>query len=1394
VRAVVPVVGSTAGAFGADFKTELQLHNPGNTVLTGRLVFRAQGIPGGPTDPQLEYLLGPSETKYFSDVVGAMGASGLGSMDVIPTSGSGVPTVVFRAFDDQASGTTGVTVPMVLVENALSQGRKAALLGPMNLEQFRFNIGVRSLGEGASIRVRLFNADGSLAATIGDRTYAPDLFEQRTASDFLGRAIEASQTVEVEVLSGRVIVYGTITDNRTNDGSIQMDPSFNAAPVVETLINATTVRDEPVTVTVGVTDPDDHEMTYAIGTGPAAGSVGPLVSTVTGFSLTYTPAAGFTGTDSFTIVIEDEEGERIVVQIRVEVTQTNTAPTATSSSVVTDEDMPVTFELEAFDTEGDALTVEITSGPGFGTLTGSGLSRTYTPSADYNGSDSFSFRVSDGELWSELATVSITINPINDAPVATGTSLTTNEDTPGTATVSAIDADGDSLTWSVVAAPAHGTISGTGPQFTYTPNPDFYGSDAFTVRANDGTVDSNVATVSVTVTAVNDAPSFTGGTAPTVLEDSGAQSVAGFATAISAGPNEAMQTVGFNVTANTNAGLFSALPAIAADGTLTYTPAPDANGSAQITVVAQDDGGTAHGGVDTSAPYVFTINVTAVNDAPTFTAGAAVTVLEDSGAYSAGWATAISPGPADEAGQTVSFAVSNDNNGLFSVQPSLAADGTLTFTPAADAFGSATVTIVLSDNGGTANGGIDTAAPVDLVITVSGVNDVPSFTAGPNVTVLEDSGAYSAAWASGISAGAGEATQTVDFLVSNDNTALFSAQPAVAADGTLSFTPAADANGAATVSVRIHDDGGTADGGVDTSAVQTFVITVTAVNDAPSFTKGPDQSTDSTSGALVTVVGWATSLSAGPPDESTQTLAFNVTGNTDTALFTTQPSVSADGTLTYATVADAQGSATITVNLSDDGGTADGGADTSAPQTFVISVDAAPRVTATTPADGTASVSPAAAVVISFSEPVEATASSFSIDCGGPVAFTLSASPASSFTLTPTTNLPLGATCQVTVFATGIEDTDTFDPPSSLISNFLFGFSVAAPSGATSTITADSASIVADGTSTSTITVQLKDGSGTNLTTSGGTVALFTTAGTLSAVTDNADGTYTATLTSSTTAGSATVTGTINGATIADDEAVTFVAGAATQLGFTVQPTDTVAGVSISPSIAVAIQDAFGNTVTSATDNVTIAIATNPAGGTLSGTATVAASAGVATFADLSIDKAGSRLHPRRELRRTDRGDERQLRHRPGGSLRADVLRTADRHRRRRFDHPGRRSDDSGRVRQYRHLGDRQRDHLHRDQSVRRLALRHAHGRRGRRRCQLRGPFDRDGRFRLHPGRRLGRADRRGQHRLRHHRRCGGQPRLHGTALQCDRGGVDHPGRSAVDPRPVRQYRHYRHE
>src|SRR5688572_27219032 len=190
---------------------------------------------------------------------------------------------------------------------------------------------------------------------------------------------------------------------------------------------------------------------------------------------------------------------------------------------------------------------------------------------------------------SNNTTVSVTVNAVNDTPEAANDSASTNEDTAVTVSVLANDTDADAGDTKSIASVTQGangavTINANGT-LTYTPNANFNGSDSFTYVMQDAAnALSNSATVNVTVNAVNDAPSFSKGANQSVAVDSGAQTVAGWATAISAGPaDESAQALDFIVSNNNNA-LFSAQPAVSATGTLTYTPAAGASGSATVTV------------------------------------------------------------------------------------------------------------------------------------------------------------------------------------------------------------------------------------------------------------------------------------------------------------------------------------------------------------------------------------------------------------------------------------------------------------------------------------------------------------------------------------------------------------------------------------------------------------------------------------------------------------------------------------------------------------------------------------------------------------------------------------------------------------------------------------------
>ncbi len=444
-------------------------------------------------------------------------------------------------------------------------------------------------------------------------------------------------------------------------------------------------------------------------------------------------------------------------------------------------------------------------------------------------------KVSDGTYYSDIFNLTITFRDNNYAPVISGQkALTMLED--GKLYISASDltiSDQDDLSGPFIVTVGPGsnyTIVGD----TILPVADFNGILNIPVTASDRITSSIPFNLQVTVTPVNDAPSFTAGTNITVTEDCGPQINTAWATAISAGPlNESGQSMSFIASANNNA-LFAEMPEVDASGTLSFTPAANASGSSKITLYLTDNGGTVNGGQNRSVAKEFTITVIPVNDPPEFTAGPEITVLEDAGKQVRTQWALINTGAPDETEQEISVSVKVSDSTLFTVMPWIDSLGTLFFTPAANRYGKADVNVTLRDNGGTENGGNDTKIAAPFSITIVPVNDAPVFTPGSDITISEDDGVQSFAnWAGNISAGENESTQNLRFRIVNSNSNLFSIQPAIDASGKLTFETAPDLNGTALLKIRLFDDAGVDNGGVDSSTEANLVINIVPVNDMP---------------------------------------------------------------------------------------------------------------------------------------------------------------------------------------------------------------------------------------------------------------------------------------------------------------------------------------------------------------------------------------------------------------------------------------------------------------------------------------------------------------------------------------------------------------------------------
>src|SRR4029453_16392696 len=168
----------------------------------------------------------------------------------------------------------------------------------------------------------------------------------------------------------------------------------------------------------------------------------------------------------------------------------NSAPVCNSGTATTNEDVSVATTLSCTDADSNPLSYTILSGPSHGTLTGTAPNLTYNPALNYNGPDSFTFKANDGTVDSNTATFNITVNAVNDAPVCTNGSATTNEDPPVAASLSCTDVDSPSLTYSIVSGPANGVLSGSGASRNYSPALNYTGTDSFTFKASEGSAKS----------------------------------------------------------------------------------------------------------------------------------------------------------------------------------------------------------------------------------------------------------------------------------------------------------------------------------------------------------------------------------------------------------------------------------------------------------------------------------------------------------------------------------------------------------------------------------------------------------------------------------------------------------------------------------------------------------------------------------------------------------------------------------------------------------------------------------------------------------------------------------------------------------------------------------------
>ena len=640
---------------------------------------------------------------------------------------------------------------------------------------------------------------------------------------------------------------------------------------------------EDVAVTVAVLA-NDHDPDGTLVPGSVAIVTPPANGTVTVHpdgSVTYTPDADWNGVDAFTYTVCDDDGACDQATVTVNVGDENDAPVAVDDSAVTDEDVPVAIDVLANDHDPDGTldpsSVSIVSPPANGTVTvHPDGSVTYTPNPGWNGVDAFTYQVCDDDGGCSVATVTVTVNDVNDPPFALDDAAATDEDVPVSIGILANDGDSDGTldpsSVTIVSPPANGTVTvHPDGSVTYTPNPDWNGVDAFTYSVCDDDGACATATVTVTVHDVNDPPvavddtEFTPEDVPvttTVLandHDPDGTLVPGSVTIVSPPAN----------------GTATVHP----DGSITFTPDPDWNGSTSYTYQVCDDDGACD-------QATVTITVGDVNDPPV-AVDDLVSTLEDTpvtanvlandhdgdGSLDPGSVTILAP-PA---------------HGTATVNP----DGSVTYSPGADFHGLDSLLYQVCDN----DGDCDDAW---LVITVGDVNDPPVAVTDP-VSTPEDTPITVV-----VAANDSDVDGTLDLSSVSVVSPPANGTAGVNPDGSVTYTPNPDWNGTDTFTYQICDD----DGACDTALV---IITVTAAADGPQAVDDPVTTPEDTP---ITVVVAANDTDPDGDLDPTSVAIVTPPANGTAG-------VNPDGSVTYTPDPDWYGTDTFTYQICDDDGACD---------------------------------------------------------------------------------------------------------------------------------------------------------------------------------------------------------------------------------------------------------------------------------------------------------------------------------------------------------------------------------------------------------------------------------------------------------------------------------------
>ncbi len=721
-------------------------------------------------------------------------------------------------------------------------------------------------------------------AAAGGFTYTPDR-DANGSDSFTYKARDASGAEDVET----VVLFVAAR----NDPPAAQNDAFAA------------VEDTPLTIAPpGVlgndADIDGDALSASVAAPPAHG----VLQVGADGAFVYTPAPQYNGGDTFTYTVRDPSGATATGSVTLTVAAVNDAPLATADAYTTNEDVALVIAGPGVlgndtDIENDVLTSSAAAPPTHGGLTinpNGGF--TYTPATHYFGPDAFTYTVRDANGATGLGTVTLTVQPVNDAPVAAADAYATDEDVALVVAIPGVlandtDIENDVLSASIASPTVHGTlVFGTGGSFTYTPAAHYFGPDAFTYTLRDPNGGSVTGSVTLSVNAVNDVP-LAGADAYATNED--------FALTIAVpgvlGNDVDADGEGLTVSVTTPPAHGTLI--LAANGAFTYTPAPDTHGADAFVYSVRDPAGATSSGA-------VSISVLPLNDAPRPASDAYAT---DEDIVLAVSSPGVLGNDVDVDGDAITVTVATAPiHGALVLQ----ANGAFAYTPHADYAGSDGFTYAARDpSGATAVGSVS--------LPVRGVNDRPVATADGYTTDEDIALVVDAPGLLG-----NDSDVDNEILSATVNTPPQHGALALAANGGFTYTPVPHSHGPDTFTYTLRDPAGA-------SSTGSVTLLVREVNDAP-VAVADAYATDEDASLVVPAPGILANDADVDGDPLTPTLASGPARGSVV--------LGADGALRYTPEPNAFGSDNFTYTIQD----GRGGSHTATCSVQIRSVNDAPSV------------------------------------------------------------------------------------------------------------------------------------------------------------------------------------------------------------------------------------------------------------------------------------------------------------------------------------------------------------------------------------------------------------------------------------------------------------------